>query len=191
MPPRHGPASKGRRAAGVLDVAVKLLAVARKNQCSARCEGGSPVSGPVWPIPGLSSHHTSCFIRHFSGVPVGNIALVHLESVVMLCHGDHIRAPASRKSSATRQDRSVPHGTGDKVLVAEVLVGACRFHVVLDSGEPWRYMFPRGTTLLKAGTGIGAPVDKMPILPWQTIPAPGGKAGCPNRPGKDLQAMTC
>lgn len=79
----------------------------------------------------------------------------------MLCHGDHILGSRFPEKLCPRgRIEAFRTEQGDKVLVAEVLVGAVGFHVVLEFRRALEIHVPGIPLAAEGRDGIDAPVDK-------------------------------
>ena len=144
----------------LLDVGVKLLAVAHEEPVLHAVGGGA--QGHAAGFDGfLQFTQDVAAGAHFSGIPVGDVALVHLEAVMMLRHGhDVLRAGLLKQvcPGIGRELLRLEHG--DEILVAEILVGAVGLEVMLILAGALD-VHAAGIPLAGiAGHGIHAPMDE-------------------------------
>ena len=145
---------------GIVYVGIKILAVAQEE--------------PVLDAMAADAHGDALLVQRlfqFSGrvpagahlrrVPMADFAFVHLEPVVVLRHGDHILGPGLLKQVG-------PGGgvklfrleQGNKILVAEFLVGAIGFDMMFKLRGALDIHAPGIPFVPVRGHGIHAPMDE-------------------------------
>ena len=145
---------------GLLDVGVKLLAVAHEEPVLHAVGGGA--QGHAALLDGfLEFTQDVAAGAHLGGVPVGDVTLIHLEAVMVLRHGhDVLRAGLFEQLRPGVGRELLRLEQGDEVLVAEILVGAVGFQVMLILAGALD-VHAAGVPLAGvAGHGIHAPVDE-------------------------------
>ena len=145
---------------GLLDVGVELLAVTHEEPV-LHPVGGRAQGHAALLDGGLQFAQDVPAGAHFRGVPVGDVALVHLEAVVMLRHRHHILCPGFFEQVGPGvRGELLRLEQGDEILVAERLVGAVGLDVMLKLPAALNVHVAGIPFAAEGGHGVNAPVDE-------------------------------
>ena len=144
----------------LLDIAVEVLSVSHKPVVLGAVGGGG--EGHAVGLDGFFQLAEDIpFRSHFGGVVMRKETLVHLESVVVLCHRDDISGACVCKGFCPEVSVELIGGKQrDEVLVAKIPVRPIGFDMVLILGGSLDVHIPRIPLVVVGGNAVQSPVDK-------------------------------
>ena len=187
----HGGPVKVAPLHGLLDVAVELLAMAHEEPV-LHPVGGAARGQALLPAGGGQLAQHIPVGAHLIGVPVGDVAAVHLEAVVMLGHGNHIlRAGTAEQVGPGGGIELFRLEHGNEVLVAELLLRAVGLDVMLELLRALDVHVAGIPLAAEGGHAVHTPVDENAELQLLVpvgglVAGQGGPGGVGGAPGDDL-----
>ena len=169
---RHGGPVKVAANQWFFHIAVKFFSVSQEKPVF-RPVGGSAVYDPSFGKFFAQFAQRIPLRAMLPGIPVGDFTPVHLKAVMMLGNRHHIFCPCFFKQIRP------PGGIeffrlehGNKILIAEVLMGPIGFHMMFKLRGILDIHVSRIPFAAKGGNAVSAPVDKNPEF---SLPEPAGK----------------